>query len=77
MESSRDMNTVGCTGMDRNRSAMGAKVANESAICVSAPRVTFNALNRRSQWTCRAPVRDAGKANSYQSSDGHSALLLQ
>ena len=28
--------------------------------------VTMSARKHASQWTCRAPARDAGKANSYQ-----------
>jgi len=47
MELSRDMNTVGGTGTSGNCSAASAKVANEPAICVSGPRVTLNAWNRR------------------------------
>ena len=38
MEMSRDMNTVGSTRTSGNCSARRAKVANEPAICVSAPR---------------------------------------
>ena len=47
MESSRDMNTVGGTGTSRNCSAMRAKVANEPAICVSAPRCYNQRMERR------------------------------
>jgi len=67
MELSRDMNTVGGTGMSGNCSAASAKVANEPAIGVAGPRIVH--LTRgttASQWTCRALARDTGKASSYQ-----------
>jgi len=65
MELSRDMNTVGGTGTSGNCSAASAKVANEPAICVSGPRVTLNAWNRR--FTVDLSGARPRQASSYQS----------
>ena len=55
---SRDMNTVGGTGTSRNGSGAMAKVVNEPAICVSAPRCYIKCIKSsfHSGFVGRAPA---------------------
>ena len=58
-------------GVAGNCSAASAKVAYmphcRPIFVLKHSAVTMSARKHASQWTCRAPARDAGKAKSYQS----------
>ena len=58
------------SGVAGNCSAASAKVANvphcRPIFALKHSAVTMSARKHASQWTCRAPARDAGKAKSYQ-----------
>ncbi|MSP64957.1 MAG: type II toxin-antitoxin system RelE/ParE family toxin [Bacteroidetes bacterium] len=70
MESSRDMNTVGGTETSGNRSAMSEKVANEPAICVSAPRCCMKRMKPPLRSRCvgrpTATLEKRSPINYYQ-----------
>ena len=67
MESSRDMNIVGGHGNEQKLLRNERRRLPTSLPFVFQHRVLHSMYGTAaSQWTCRAPARDAGKANYYQ-----------